>query len=332
LAGEFGIELPPQPIAAPVVAKEQAWKRPSPQAAFPEAEGRVVMPPTHLPDVEVSSVARAGYRSEAEDDLRPAEIAAEIEAELTAWEDLEPTATEPQSFEPQEALDVMDETADEFDDEVPGEAAATSGEKSSAEEEERRGRGRRRRRRGRGRGRDEAPSSEAQPAASDQEQASEEPGTEGGFGAGLEMEPAESAEGEPSEEDRGERRPHDRGRRGRHRRREESFEPAEETAGEESPEFAESDEDETVHAGVEEPGDFEADDEFDEGEDGGESPRIGFRNIPTWHDAIGVMIEKNMESRARNPGGPRGPGGRGRGGRDRGRGGRGGRDRRPDRR
>ena len=38
-------------------------------------------------------------------------------------------------------------------------------------------------------------------------------------------------------------------------------------------------------------------------EDGGESPRIGFRNIPTWQDAIGVIIAKNMESRTRNPGG-----------------------------
>ena len=66
--------------------------------------------------------------------------------------------------------------------------------------------------------------------------------------------------------------------------------------------------------------DFEGDDEHDD-EDGGESPRIGFRNIPTWQDAIGVMIAKNMESRSRNPGGPRGSGGRGgRGGGGRGRG------------
>ena len=70
--------------------------------------------------------------------------------------------------------------------------------------------------------------------------------------------------------------------------------------------------------------DFEDDEEGDD--DGGESPRIGFRNIPTWQDAIGVMISKNMESRARNPGGSRGPGGRGgRGGGGRGRG------RRPER-
>ena len=76
-----------------------------------------------------------------------------------------------------------------------------------------------------------------------------------------------------------------------------------ESAEDEASEFDEQEE-EAVDADVDEPGDF-----GDEGEDedGGESPRIGFRNIPTWQDAIGVMIAKNMESRARNPGGSRGP-------------------------
>ena len=52
--------------------------------------------------------------------MAPAEIAAEIEAELSAWDDLDPTATEPRSFEPQEALDVMDETSDDFEDDFVG--------------------------------------------------------------------------------------------------------------------------------------------------------------------------------------------------------------------
>ena len=74
--------------------------------------------------------------------------------------------------------------------------------------------------------------------------------------------------------------------------------------------------DEAVHAGEEASGDFEADEELDDGDD---SPRIGFRNIPTWQDAIGVMIAKNMESPATKsrrfprPGGRGGRGGRGRG-------------------
>jgi hypothetical protein len=277
--------------------------------------------------------------------MQPAEMAAEIEAELTAWDDIDPTATEPRSFEPQEALDVMDETADEFEEEFSGEAPAESGEARPQERDERRPR--RRRRRGRGRNRGGAPESAERPF----DEPGHEHAAEGEFGEGMETEPSEAAESEAAEfdrgesnrggsdrgaSDRGERRPRGR-RRGRGagssvgrgsddaiRRREDSFADEEELDAEGPDEFAETEYDEEIHAGAENSGDFEA----DEDEDGGESPRIGFRNIPTWHDAIGVMISKNMESRARNPGGSRGHGG-GRGGRGRGRGGR---DRRPDRR
>jgi hypothetical protein len=257
--------------------------------------------------------------------MEPAEMAAEIEAELTAWDDIDPTATEPRAFEPQEALDVMDETADEFEEEFTGETTAESGEARPQEREERRGR--RRRRRGRGRNREAGERTERPFAEAGQEQAAE-----GGFGEGLEVEPSDSAERETSEYDRGERRPRGRRRgrgRGGHgddaiRRREDSFAAEEEFAAEGPQEFGEGEYEEDIHAGAETSGEFEGDEE----DDGGESPRIGFRNIPTWHDAIGVMIAKNMESRARNPGGSRGHGG-GRGGRGRGRGGR---DRRPDRR
>ncbi|MGA2620860.1 MAG: hypothetical protein ABSF26_24830, partial [Thermoguttaceae bacterium] len=82
-------------------------------------------------------------------------------------------------------------------------------------------------------------------------------------------------------------------------------------------EQAERDQDEQDRAGWSaEPGEHGPGD-FDEGEgdDDDKSPRIGFRNIPTWEEAVGTIIAKNMESRARNPGGnrPRGNG-RGRGG------------------
>ena len=50
-------------------------------------------------------------------------------------------------------------------------------------------------------------------------------------------------------------------------------------------------------------------------EDGDDQPRLGFRNIPTWEDAVGTIIAKNMEARAKNPGGGRQGQGRGRGGR-----------------
>jgi hypothetical protein len=53
----------------------------------------------------------------------------------------------------------------------------------------------------------------------------------------------------------------------------------------------------------------------EEGE--GRSDQVGFRNIPSWPDAVGMIVARNMESRAKNPGnqrsggGPRGRGGRG---------------------
>jgi hypothetical protein len=61
--------------------------------------------------------------------------------------------------------------------------------------------------------------------------------------------------------------------------------------------------------------DLDADDDFDEDHDGPPG-RMGFRNIPTWGDAVGTIIAKNLESRSRSPGnGGRGNRGRGRGGR-----------------
>jgi ribonuclease E len=63
----------------------------------------------------------------------------------------------------------------------------------------------------------------------------------------------------------------------------------------------------------------EIEDELDEGDDDA-IDTAGHSGIPTWHDAIGVVVGANMEARARNPGGsrhPRGRGGRGRGGRGR---------------
>jgi hypothetical protein len=106
------------------------------------------------------STFSASVSSKFDEPMVPAEMAAEIEAELTAWDDIDPTATEPRSFEPQEALDFMDETAEEFDEEssgeLSGESAAAPGDSQSEEQGERRGR--RRRRRGRGRSRDGAES------------------------------------------------------------------------------------------------------------------------------------------------------------------------------
>ena len=60
---------------------------------------------------------------------------------------------------------------------------------------------------------------------------------------------------------------------------------------------------------------------LEEGEEGERSPRLGFRGIPTWEEAVGLIVNKNLENRAKRPNG--GQHGRGhRGPRD-GRGGRG---------
>ena len=100
----------PQPVVSePPASRAFGFERASPSSPRSEGQGyrsvstgfseeiktRIPSPPAHLPA--------------SDENLAPAEIAAEIEAELTAWDDLDPTATEPRAFKPQEALDVMDE-------------------------------------------------------------------------------------------------------------------------------------------------------------------------------------------------------------------------------
>jgi hypothetical protein len=63
----------------------------------------------------------------------------------------------------------------------------------------------------------------------------------------------------------------------------------------------------------------DGDEEHDDDEEGG--TRSSHKNIPTWSEAIGVMVETNMQSRRNAPQRPSAPRDRGRG-RGRGRGGR----------
>jgi hypothetical protein len=337
------------PTFRPAVKSGSAPRRPAKPSAWDQLAGDLGIAPPPPPAPIAPPISEEGPNEAAEEerptivvDAKPANLIFEAEVALPVWDDLEPPATEPESFEPQEALDIMDETADEFADEV-SEEASTAADSAGAEgvPGEPRPR-RRRRRRGRGRGREGAASSEA----STVNEFSEELGDD----ERADCENAESAvdesTGEPAEEgrhedDRSERRPRRR-RRGRGRSRdqvrdEQQIGEEEDLVEDEDFDFDATDEEATVEAETSDEHDFDdeeeqrgepeidVDHEFDE--DGVESPRIGFRNIPTWKDAIGVMIAKNMESRSRNPGGSRGPGGRGgRGGGGRGRG------RRPDRR
>jgi hypothetical protein len=71
-------------------------------------------------------------------------------------------------------------------------------------------------------------------------------------------------------------------------------------------------------AGVDEHGELADEDQADD-EGDGRSEQVGFRNIPSWPDTVGLIIAKNMEARAKNPGNQRAGGGpRGRGNRRRG--------------
>ena len=60
----------------------------------------------------------------------------------------------------------------------------------------------------------------------------------------------------------------------------------------------------------------EAMDEDDEDADSA-SAKAGFRSIPTWEEAVGILVSANLESRARRPGNGGPPGRGGRGSRDR---------------
>jgi hypothetical protein len=66
--------------------------------------------------------------------------------------------------------------------------------------------------------------------------------------------------------------------------------------------------------------------EEDETDGDQRAPRLGFRGIPTWEEAVGLIINKNIEARAKQPSGGSSHGRGNRGPRDK-RGGRGGKRR-----
>jgi hypothetical protein len=236
--------------------------------------------------------------------------------------------------EPTEMADVLSDAAEGLS-EVAEELATVVEELADVVEApatEKKGRRRRKRRR---RSRDEEPARDAMPR--DEEESVFPASAEEAAAMDEDLEREESGEVEPFVPFSEEPRPEGGSRRGRRRRRGRrervesregvpSDDEAEVEEGEvdqfEDAEFAEGDEgDEPLPAeSFGSTGDFdEGDEDEDEDEDGDDqSPRVGFRNIPTWDEAVGLMIAKNMESRAKNPGGGRGPGGnRGRGNRGR---------------
>lgn len=199
----------------------------------------------------------------------------------------------PVSERPEESPNFFDER---FDFEEPfdlldaSEPLTSTSESAgqTAETEEKRSRKRRRRRRPRGRAsdREQAPESDAMPSTDDSDQATVT-SEEGSVDTEPRDEPAEAGE---SDERRSKRR---RPRRGRKRRDGEAghgaaSEPSETT---EKPHDADATEtDAFAEDGV----------ESDTGE---QTARVGFRKIPTWEEAVGLLIDKNLEARSRQPAG-----------------------------
>lgn len=229
--------------------------------------------------------------------------------------------------EPDEVADMLSDAAEglsEVADELATVAEELAEAVESPPEERKSGRRRRRRRRGRSRetaettgdlqARDDLQAADTAPRQAFDEEVGEAPPEE--F---FEPEDREEGDGEisfaseteSSDSRSEERRPRRRRRRGRRERsaREESTadRPREAFAEDESDESADLDLDDSLPA-------EEGFDDEDHGDEEGDSPRIGFRNIPTWDDAVGVLIAANMESRAKNPGSRSGNGNRGRGG------------------
>lgn len=236
---------------------------------------------------------------------------------------------------------------------LPSEEPATPAPEGSAaqDDEPRRKRRRRRGRRGRGRG-DDARGSERQSGGATSDEADSR---EAGFEAELENESDEgddsgedltieesaaTAEGAPtSEEPR--RRRRRRGGRSRRRRNDESREDAPRRGGDRQPTEGRvpqpeepADDDEPFGLDEDDAGDVEfapaaamrasAGDEHDEdgNEDAGDEVAAhAHKAIPSWQETIGFLVERNLESRAKNPVGdrPRSRGGRGRRGRGDGR-------------
>ncbi|HQU43127.1 MAG TPA: hypothetical protein PK867_09950 [Pirellulales bacterium] len=219
-------------------------------------------------------------------------------------------------------VDDLVEAEDQMErDELAGEVRAP---RRSDDEEPRRGR--RRRRRGGRRGREPsetAPQGESR-AFDDEERTPESEHIEEIVDA-IEASPiAEPDEREPLEEavaaeDMGWPESEERRRGKRRRRRRGRRSDSERPAGNEAPEHAEAEPLEAHSDEAEEDPDLDADLDLDE-EGDGHDLRPSHRAIPSWEEAIGMIVSGNMEARAKNPhaGGPprgRGRGPRGRGGR-----------------
>jgi hypothetical protein len=308
LASELG--------ATPVAPPPRRTEKPAATAALPPA----ALPP--------APATRQTFREEPRRDVPPAPRPPQYRPEPPR-----PAHFESDEFDEAEEMprsfvaDEIEETIDFADRSTDAEVAASE----SAEGERTPGRRRRRRRRGRGKSGDRPPAPAREPAPREpavwdvesrtDDESIDEPGDEPDD---VELLSRPSAPAETSE-DRG--RSEEQGRSRRRRRRRggrrngESRESADVRAEESRPDRERTTDhpDETID-----------DDDFDLrpvgvseaehaslDEDDDADLKTNHRGIPTWDEAIGMIIGTNMEARARNPGGSSGS--RGRRGQNRGR-------------
>ncbi len=310
----------------------------SEQADSPSSEGAVVYPeskyspPPPKPRRSASDWSQLASELGIESVSEPEHAPTTRQEAIPFAEDLSPPF---QALEtPSEIIsEVVGETPDDLDD-LPMPVR----EDWKGEEEERTGRRRRRRRRGR---RGERTSESAESSESEQQEVGED--WEEAAKVSPEEEPEEpvdelgedtrAARSVSSEEERPERRSRrrrgrgdDRPRGGERRREREEAGPTDEDLDEEPLGFgprrpAEEAEVETSDEELD-GDDRDLDDEHDDEDHLEEGDKAAHRAIPSWFDAVNLVISANMESRAKNPergnyGRGRGRGNRNHGGRDR---------------
>jgi hypothetical protein len=317
-------------------ADESVHETAAPLADTVSEDTEEIAPPPDLPPFPPREAAAPRPR-------RPAPSWEQLAAELgvtPAPPPPPPRRREPEVVEPTVMADTLNEAAEGFSDladelagvvdglgealEAPGGSETAEASEAAEATEKKSGRRRRKRRR---RGRDSAETRTEQGELGEQVVEEVEFGeaiTEIEAGPpGVADEAVEEAGPEPNEPEPTEKRPR---RRRKRRGGREGRAPAE--ARQTPEETARESEGPADLEGDEEFGEEHFDEEHDEEESDSKSVKIGFRNIPTWGEAVGTIVAKNMESRAKNPGN----GGRGRGA-NRGRGGnRGGRRRSNDQR
>lgn len=319
----------PPPVARKVVAPRRAAADWGQLAAELGLAPPPPSPPAAVPVIKEPRVERAPAepvieRAVAETDTSPVDLEAEEEARVRAeaWQSelvevsdpvfLDTTDAEEGHLEPIETADQDDALAES------SETAAEQDEQTAPSEQRerrRRRKKRRRRRTGDGPARTEDASPLASESGASQSVAADAGPAEQYLEEVLGGESAEETETESELQSgssaEGERR--DGRKRRRRRRKKRSVETAPDAA-ESQP--AESDEPvdaegETWNEPDAEHDDLEHDHDSDvEGEEA--SGRLSHRAIPTWDQAIGLIIARNMEARAKHPNGPARRGGKGR--------------------